>query len=521
MIEAIADAKLRRMERELELRGIRFDRSNHDWVAPQIPADRALMERRAIRPAFSISLLSRGASHAANLVHRIRSGFPPAQSRRRRRDVSRSLLGRAAQDISAATSLYARSRTEMARKACSSIAHPPAAPEFRCGNPGRPAHTLELLVAPRGKPSPQAVVAFDGFADRRRPSARSASIAAAKARLRRSSSIRARYCRKTAGVSSFGCRMAAHSSALVRRKKPKSGLPSCRGPSLSISLAIAMTASLSALSNVTAKRRIASCQARSVLACHSLPGTFELIRDASMTWRPNPCESGGRASSRPGRRDPRRRFRRSRSRPRLSPASSSSTIGRRVAGDMKPSRHSAYFRAAGLSLVERGRQRRQPALQIARGLQSSLPAARKDRLAQIRRDIRYQRYAAIPAIGDEGERGCVVSGQQPKSRRQQRPQAHGARDIAGAIPQSDELPGFRQPRQRVVGQFADGPGGNVVQDDGQRGRDRRSPESAHGCRPASACCNRARPKAPHRRRRPRRAGSARWPGWSNSIPRRQ
>ena len=33
MIEAIANAKLRRMERELGLRGIRFDRSNNDWVA--------------------------------------------------------------------------------------------------------------------------------------------------------------------------------------------------------------------------------------------------------------------------------------------------------------------------------------------------------------------------------------------------------------------------------------------------------------------------------------------------------
>jgi hypothetical protein len=32
MIEAIADAKLRRMERELELRGIRLDRPNNDWV---------------------------------------------------------------------------------------------------------------------------------------------------------------------------------------------------------------------------------------------------------------------------------------------------------------------------------------------------------------------------------------------------------------------------------------------------------------------------------------------------------
>ena len=32
MIEAIADAKLRRMERELELRGIRFDRADDNWV---------------------------------------------------------------------------------------------------------------------------------------------------------------------------------------------------------------------------------------------------------------------------------------------------------------------------------------------------------------------------------------------------------------------------------------------------------------------------------------------------------
>jgi len=32
MIEAIANAKLRRMQRELELRGIRFDRANDNWV---------------------------------------------------------------------------------------------------------------------------------------------------------------------------------------------------------------------------------------------------------------------------------------------------------------------------------------------------------------------------------------------------------------------------------------------------------------------------------------------------------
>ena len=33
MIEAIANAKLRRMERELELRGIRFDRTKDAWAA--------------------------------------------------------------------------------------------------------------------------------------------------------------------------------------------------------------------------------------------------------------------------------------------------------------------------------------------------------------------------------------------------------------------------------------------------------------------------------------------------------
>ena len=42
MIEAIANAKLRRMERELELRGIRFDRSNENWETRQSrPAERS------------------------------------------------------------------------------------------------------------------------------------------------------------------------------------------------------------------------------------------------------------------------------------------------------------------------------------------------------------------------------------------------------------------------------------------------------------------------------------------------
>jgi hypothetical protein len=41
MVEAIANSKLRRMERELELRGIRFDRSSDSWVTRKSgPAER-------------------------------------------------------------------------------------------------------------------------------------------------------------------------------------------------------------------------------------------------------------------------------------------------------------------------------------------------------------------------------------------------------------------------------------------------------------------------------------------------
>jgi hypothetical protein len=35
MIAAIADSKVRRMERELALRGIHFDRSSDSWVTPR------------------------------------------------------------------------------------------------------------------------------------------------------------------------------------------------------------------------------------------------------------------------------------------------------------------------------------------------------------------------------------------------------------------------------------------------------------------------------------------------------
>jgi hypothetical protein len=121
------------------------------------------------------------------------------------------------------------------------------------------------MIASRGEPFPQTIVAL-GLVDR------------SDLRLFRFDGSREHALeavivnpRKTVEVSSFGRRIAAQSSALVLRKNLKSGLPSCRGLSLSISLAIIRTANLSALSNVTANRRIASCQARSVLAYHSIP----------------------------------------------------------------------------------------------------------------------------------------------------------------------------------------------------------------------------------------------------------
>ena len=60
---------------------------------------------------------SRGVSHATAFVHRIRPGFPSPQRRQLSAYVSESIMGRAGEEIPPGTPLYARSRTEMARKA--------------------------------------------------------------------------------------------------------------------------------------------------------------------------------------------------------------------------------------------------------------------------------------------------------------------------------------------------------------------------------------------------------------------
>jgi hypothetical protein len=56
MIEAIADAKLRRMERELEFRGIRFARTNDSWVTRKsstgASGDEAAPDRNGVKNTF-------------------------------------------------------------------------------------------------------------------------------------------------------------------------------------------------------------------------------------------------------------------------------------------------------------------------------------------------------------------------------------------------------------------------------------------------------------------------------------
>ncbi len=91
--------------------------------------------------------------------------------------------------------------------------------------------------------------------------------------------------------------------------------------------------------------------------------------------------------------------------------SASSTIGKRVIGRHQAKQAQRIFQGGRALFGECNRQPRQPVLQISCRLQPSLPAARENSLAQSRRDIRYRRYAAIPAKADKGKRGGVVSGQ--------------------------------------------------------------------------------------------------------------
>ena len=73
------------------------------------------------------------------------------------------------------------------------------------------------------------------------------------------------------------------------------------------------------------------------------------------------------------------------------------------------------FQRGRTLLREDGRQRCQPVLQIPRGLRTPHPRVRKDRLAQLRCDVGDDGNAAIAAIGDKGQRRCVVSGQQSET----------------------------------------------------------------------------------------------------------
>jgi hypothetical protein len=97
----------------------------------------------------------------------------------------------------------------------------------------------------------------------------SIAIAAANTRFSLASSMPARYCRKVASAAWFRRRIDAQSFVLVFRKKPNCRSSPQLPPSLSIPAATANAQSLSALSSVTAKRRIARCHALIIQACDS------------------------------------------------------------------------------------------------------------------------------------------------------------------------------------------------------------------------------------------------------------
>ena len=105
-----------------------------------------------------------------------------------------------------------------------------------------------------------------------------------------------------------------------------------------------------------------------------------------------------------------------------------------------------------------------------RPVQLSLPASEKHASAQAGRDIGGDGDAAIAALRNEGEGGCVVAGKQPELGANERPQPRKACDIACCIFQSDDLRELAEAGDRFVGQTAGRPRWNVVKDDRQAGR---------------------------------------------------
>ncbi len=132
-----------------------------------------------------------GASHAAKFVHRIRCCFRPAQRRQRRDDLFRPILGRPNQEIPARRSLYARSRGRSGVKSIFSMVLPPGALRPHTRTSRAAVHQSCWLL--RGEsPLHKALFRLKGLLSED-TFGWSVSMVAAKTRLRRSSSIRARY----------------------------------------------------------------------------------------------------------------------------------------------------------------------------------------------------------------------------------------------------------------------------------------------------------------------------------------
>ena len=184
MIEAIADSKVRRMRRDLALRGIHFDSHRNNWVRARLGAEGPFAMNRSVL----ISLL-RG------VVRSVVTFLGPSWDGPAKRYHPEEHYMR-------------RSRAEMAGEALSRPCIGRRRVRLPCEAEPALRNFASSTASARGKALPQVIPASDGPAGRRH------GCLAVADRPRRelvsdgASSIRARYCCRIADAPAFGCRIA-------------------------------------------------------------------------------------------------------------------------------------------------------------------------------------------------------------------------------------------------------------------------------------------------------------------------
>ena len=96
--------------------------------------------------------------------------------------------------------------------------------------------------------------------------------------------------------------------------------------------------------------------------------------------------------------------------------------------------------------------------------------------AQSGHHVRRHRDAAVAALGDEGESGAVIAGDQAEIRADKRAEPRQARHVAGRILEPDNPQIFSQACDRFVGETTGGARRDVVQDQRQPARISDCPE---------------------------------------------